>query len=134
MDYRDYLVDQAKQREVTQRVEALVGDPAEDVRSQENAVRSHAVNETVRLAQEADAIDDEYREIREDVLAVRDDAKHQRISSAQAVARLQSLRRKYDALHRRYKALQVSYATATETSKDPAARRAALLDKYPNLR
>lgn len=133
MDFRDYLVDQSKQQQVRQRVAELVGDEEEREQTRDQALLNHAVDQTTQLAQEADEIDDEYGEIRDAVLAVRDDAKHQRITAAQAVSRLQSLRRQYDALARRYNGLQNAYAQAKATATDPAARRAELAEKYPSL-
>jgi small-conductance mechanosensitive channel len=135
MDYRDYLIRQHEQERVAQRFEALFSKSDED----------HAAEQADRVAQqaydtaEACAVDaSEVEEALTEVLTQARDL-HQQIGSGPVSDKdvrdaLGNLRKQRAKLVARTASIKTVYEGAVKTIEDPAARVAALKNKYPALR
>ena len=129
---RDAQVAAAQIEEVGRRVADLV-TPRND-EDLDGLVHSQAVAQTQAIAAEAEAVQAAWTSAYDEITAIRDAARAGTISSEQAVRRLADARRALPLLTSRTASIGATYESATAALKDPAARRAALLAKYPSLR
>jgi hypothetical protein len=135
MDYRDWLIRQHEQERTAQRFEALFSKSDED----------HATEQADRVAQLAYDTAEECAvgasEVEKALMEVATEARdlRKRISSGLASEKdareaLGNFRKRRTKLVARTASIKTAYEGAVKTIEDPAARVAALKNKYPGLR
>jgi hypothetical protein len=135
MDFRDWLIRQHEQERMAQRFEALFSKSDEDHAADQAELVSQQAYET---AEECAVGASEVEEALTDVVTEARDLR-KRISSGlvsekdtrEALGNLRKLRTKLVA---RTASIKTVYEGAVKTIEDPAARVAALKNKYPALR
>jgi hypothetical protein len=135
MDYRDYLIRQHEQERMRQQFEALFSKSDEEhAADQAELISQQAYDTAEACAVDATEVEEALTEV---VTQARDLRK--RISSGlvsekggrEALGNLRKLRAKLVA---RTASIKTVYEGAVKTIEDPAARVAALKNKYPPLR
>jgi hypothetical protein len=134
MDYRDYLIRQHQQERMAQQFDAMFSKSDED----------HAADQAELVSQQAYATAEECAvgasEVEEALTEVVTQARdlRKRISSGLVSEdtrdALGNLRKRRANLVARTASIKTAYEGAVKTIEDPAARVAALKDKYPALR
>ena len=135
MDFRDFLIRQHEQERMAQRFEALFSKSDEDhAADQAELVSQQAYDTAEACAVGASEVEAALTDV---VTEARD--RHKRISSGlvsekDAREALGNLRKRYAKLMARTASIKTAYEGAVKTIEDPAARVAALKNKYPALR
>jgi chromosome segregation ATPase len=134
MDYRDYLIRQQQQEHIRQRFEALFTKDEDHARSGIQGIESLAYQE----AHEAAALYDHVQESLTDVITQTRDLRAQ-IQSGLAPEQdarklLGDLRNQRAELVAKIAPTKSRHDSAQATLKDPAAKREALIARFPALR
>lgn len=129
---RDAQVAAARIEEVNRRIADLA--PPRNDEDLDGLVHRQAVAQTQAIAEEAEAVQAAWTGAYDEAASIRDAARAGSITAEEAVRRLADLRRTLPLLAARTASVGTTYESVTAAVKDPAARRAALLAKYPSLR
>jgi hypothetical protein len=133
MDYRDYLIRQQQQEHIRQRFEALFTKDEDHAAAATQRIEDHAYYE----AQEAAASYDHVQESLTDVITQTRDLRA-RINSGtvpeDARKLLADMLKQQAELVARIAPIKSRYDGAQATLKDPAAKREALIARFPALR
>ena len=134
MDYRDYLIRKQQQDRIAQRFDALFTKDEDHAAAATQRIEDQAYYE----AQEAAAVYDDVRESLTEVITQTRDL-HARIRSG--IVTEKDARELLADLHKRRATLvgkiaptKSRYDSAQATLKDPAAKREALIARFPALR
>ena len=134
MDYRDYLIRQQQQERIAQRFDALFTKDEDHAAAATQRIEDQAYYE----AQEAAAVYDDVRESLTEVITQTRDL-HARIRSGivpekDARKLLADLRKQCAELVAKIAPTKSRHDGAQATLKDPAAKREALIARFPALR
>jgi hypothetical protein len=134
MDYRDYLIRRQQQERMAQRFDALFTKDEERAATATQGIENLACH----TAHEAAATYDHVQESLTDVIT---QARHLRAPIQSGIVPekdtrklLADLRQRHAELVAKIAPTKSRYDSAQATLKDPAARREALINKYPALR
>jgi hypothetical protein len=133
MDYRDYLIRQQQQERMAQRFDALFTNDEEHAAAATQSIENLAYRE----AQEAAAAYDHVQDSLTDVITLTRDLRA-RIQSGtvpeDARKLLADMLKQHAELVARIARTKSRYDGAQATLKDPAAKREALINRFPALR
>lgn len=120
--------EQVAQQQLERRVANLVRD--HDPSEMDNAVEQRAIAASETYAEQAAALEEEFTDLRGQIIAIRDEAKAGRLTKAQAVKRLSDLRRQYDRMLREADGLGRLVAANRATLAHVTETREHLASKY----
>jgi hypothetical protein len=134
MDYRDYLIRQQQQERMRQRFDALFTKDEDHARSGTQGIENLAYHE----AQEAAAVYDYVQESLTDVITQARDLRARihsgTVPEQDARKLLAHLRKQHAEQVAKIAPIKSRHDSAQATLKDPAARREALINRFPALR
>jgi hypothetical protein len=134
MDFRDYLIRQQQQERMAQRFDALFTSDEDHAAAATQGIEDQAYYE----AQEAAAVYDDVQESLTDVITEARDLRAQIqngvVAEKDARELLADLRRQRATLVGKIGPTKSRHDSAQATLKDPAAKREALIARFPALR
>jgi hypothetical protein len=135
MDYRDWLIRQQQQERMRQQFEGLFSKSDEDhAADQAELVSQQAYDTTEACAVGASEVEEALTEVVTEARDLRKRISSGLVSEKDGREVLGNLRTRRTTLVARTASIKTAYEGAVKTIEDPAARVAALKNKYPGLR
>jgi hypothetical protein len=134
MDYRDWLIRQQQQEYIRQRFEALFTKDEDHVAAATQGIEDLAYHEAQGAAAAYDHAQDSLTDVITQARDLRAPIQSGIVAEKDTRKLLADLRQRHAELVAKIAPTKSKYDSAQATLKDPAARREALINKYPALR
>jgi peptidoglycan hydrolase CwlO-like protein len=134
MDYRDWLIRQQQQDHIQQRFDALFTKDEDHAAAATQGIENQAYNTAQEAAATYDHVQKSLTDVITQVRDLRAPIQSGIVPEKDTRKLLADLRQRHAELVAKIAPTKSRYDSAQATLKDPAARREALINKYPALR